>query len=319
MDLSIIIVNWKSKDYLRKCAASIIAEIRGLRYEIIVIDSASFDGCEEMLKAEYPQVRFIQSQENLGFAKANNLAFESSSGEFVLFLNPDTEVVGPAINELHSALKHAPKAGAVGGKLLNSDGTIQTTSVAAFPTILNQVLSSELLRRFFPRSRLWGMATLFDPNSKPQVVQAISGACVMLPRQLLRKIGVFSEDYFMYAEDMDLCHKVWEAGCKCYYVPTATLIHHGGGSSQGTASNFSSVMMRESAWRFFRKTRGNLYAWAYRTSTLATAVLRLALLALLFPFRQAHDRRAGWWGSFRKWNAIFSWSLCRGNGRQLKM
>ena len=180
----------------------------GLEFEIIVIDSASFDGCAEMLRKEFPQVRFIQSQENLGFAKSNNLAFRSATGESVLFLNPDTEIVGPAINVLHSALKMLPDAGVVGGRLLNSDGTVQTSCVQAFPTILNQLLNAESLRRRFPRSRLWGMAPLFDAGTKPKLVEAISGACVMLPRLLLEKIGVFSKDYFMYSEDIDLSYKV---------------------------------------------------------------------------------------------------------------
>ena len=92
MDLSIIIVNWNSKEYLKKCIASILAETHGIEFEIVVIDSASFDGCGEMLREHYPQVRFIQSQENLGFSRANNLAFQSSTGECVLFLNPDTEL-----------------------------------------------------------------------------------------------------------------------------------------------------------------------------------------------------------------------------------
>lgn len=309
MDLSIIIVNWNSNGYLRKCVASILAETRGLEFEIIIIDSASFDGSEEMVRREYPQVKFIQSEENLGFSKSNNLAFRSATGEFVLFLNPDTEVVGSAIAALCQALKTESKAGAVAAKLLNSDGTLQTSCIQAFPTILNQLFCAEALRRQFPRSRMWGMAPLFESGTKPVTVEAISGACVMLPRRLLETIGVFSEDYFMYAEDIDLSYKVWKAGYKCYYVPTATVIHHGGGSSQGAGSNFSSVMMRESAWRFFRKTRGKCYSLAYRASTMMTALLRLALLVILFPARQARGYQAGWWASFRKWNAILSWSI----------
>jgi len=179
MDLSIIIVNWNSKEYLRKCVGSILTGTRGLDFEIIVIDSASFDGCAEMLRNEFPRVRFIQSQENLGFAKANNLAFQSAIGEFLLFLNPDTEIVGPAINLLHSALKELPDAGAVGGKLLNSDGTVQTSCVQAFPTILNQCLSAEALRQLTPKARLWGMRAIFENGGKPSEVEMISGACLI--------------------------------------------------------------------------------------------------------------------------------------------
>lgn len=262
-----------------------------------------------MLAKEYPDVKFIQSRDNLGFAKSNNFAFQSATGEFVLFLNPDTEITGAAINKLWQALKTEPQAGAVGAKLLNSDGTLQTSCIQPFPTILNQLLCAEALRLRFPRLPLWGMAALFEADMQPAVIEGISGACVMLPRQLLKQIGLFSEDYFMYAEDMDLCYKVHHAGYKCYYVPTAVVIHHGGGSSQGAGSNFSSVTMRESAWRFFRKTRGDGYGFAYRISTTGVALMRLMLLVLLFPIRALQGCRGGWRASFSKWNAILSWSL----------
>ncbi len=309
MELSIIIVNWNSKEYLRRCITSILAGTRGIEFEIIVIDSASFDGCGEMLQREFPQVQFIQSRENYGFSKSNNLAFQAASGESVLFLNPDTEIVGPAINVLHSALKSLPNAGAVGGKLLNTDGTVQTSCIQAFPTILNQLFSAEPLRRMFPRSRLWGMSPLFETSTQPQVVEAISGACMMLPRKLLQNIGVFSEDYFMYAEDIDLAYKISQAGYKCYYVPNATVVHHGGGSSKAASSNFSSLMVRKSAWRFFRKTRGRYVGLVYRASMLVSALLRLALLVVVLPVRLAQGCRTTWWASFRKWNAILSWSI----------
>ena len=309
MELSIIIVNWNSKEYLRKCVGSILAETRGLKFEIIVIDSASFDGCAKMLHSEYPQVRFIQSRENLGFAQSNNLAFRSATGESVLFLNPDTEIVGPAINVLYSTLKLLPDAGLVGGRLLNSDGTVQTSCVQAFPTVLNQLLNAESLRRRFPRSRLWGMAPLFDADTKPKVVEVISGACVMLPRLLLQKIGVFSKDYFMYSEDIDLSYKVSQAGYKRYYVPGATVVHHGGGSSHTVGDPCLNVMMRESAWRYFTKTRGKSYGWFFRGSILASALVRLALLALLFPLLKPCRHRETWKASIQKWKAILLWSL----------
>lgn len=309
MDLSIIIVNWNSKAYLRKCLASVFGTTCGLTFEVIVIDSASFDGCAEMLRSEFPQVGFLQSQENLGFAKSNNVAFQAVRGEYVLFLNPDTEILGTAISVLLSALKNLPQAGAVGAKLLNSDGTLQTSCIQAFPTVWNQLLGAELLRRWFPRSRLWGMAPLFEAGTEPRVVDAISGACVMLPRQLLCKVGVFSEDYFMYAEDIDLSYKVAKAGFRCYYVPTATVVHHGGGSSQGAGSAKSSILMRESAWRFFRKIRGRYYGAAYRLSTLVAALVRLAVLILVFPFGVIGRRGGPWRTAFTKWKGILLWSV----------
>ena len=233
MDISIIIVNWNSRDYLRKCLDSVPAGIKGLEFEIVVIDSASFDGCAQMLRKHYPEVRFIQSDRNLGFARANNAAFLASTGNCVLFLNPDTELRGLAINLMREQLLALPDAGVVGCKLLNSDGTVQTSCIKSFPTLLNQFLDAELLRKLFPRSRLWGMSALLDNSDASAEVEVVSGACMMLRRLDFERIGMFTTDYFMYSEDVDLCLKSRKAGLKNYCVLSAVVVHHGGGSSAG--------------------------------------------------------------------------------------
>ena len=309
MELSIIIVNWNSKSYLRKCVDSILAGTRDLEFEIIVIDSASFDGCDEMLRNEFPQVRFIQSQENLGFARSNNLAFRSASGEFLLFLNPDTEIVGPAINALHSALKMSPDAGVIGGKLLNSDGTVQTSCVQAFPTILNQLLSAEAFRRLTPKARLWGMRAIFENAVKPSNVDMISGACLMMRRSVFEKIGHFSTDYFMYAEDVDLCYKCRILGLTNYYFGEAVVIHHGGGSTQQARSNFSNIMMMESIEQFFRKWRGGIYSGCYRLVLSGSALVRVALLVILSPVFLIKSGVSRWKACCSKWLSVFNWGL----------
>ena len=309
MDLSIIIVNWNSRDYLRKCLASVFAETRGIDFEVLVIDSASFDGCGEMLREHFPQVRFIQSEKNVGFARANNAAFAVSRGGCVLFLNPDTELVGPAVNTLYERLRSFPNAGAVGCRLLNTDRTVQTSCIQSIPTILNQLLDSEFLRARWPRSKLWGMAPLYEAPDGPREVEAISGACVMLKRETFERVGRFSEDYFMYAEDIDLSYKVRQVGCSNYYVPDAAVVHHGGSSAGKAPGNFSVVMMREAIWRFLRKTRGDLYGFVYRQVMCASALCRLLVLGVAAPLGFAGS--SGSSESSRKWRAILRWSLNR--------
>jgi GT2 family glycosyltransferase len=309
MDLSIIIVNWNSKEYVHKCLDSILAERRDLDYEIIVIDSASFDGCSEMVRKEYPQVHFIQSRENLGFSKANNLAFQSAAGEFLLFLNPDTEIVGPAIQLLYSALKSLPNAGAIGGKLLNSDGTLQTSCVQAFPTILNQVLDAEALRRLTPRAGLWGMKAIFESGEKVSEVDMISGACLMMRRTVFERIGLFSAEYFMYAEDVDLCYKSRKLGFTNYYAGEAVIVHHGGGSSQQARSNFSNIMMVQSMSQFLKTSRGGFYSGCYRLAQCGAAMIRIALLLILSPVLLIKSGMSRWRASCSKWFAVFNWGL----------
>ncbi len=314
MNLSIIIVNWNSRQYLQKCIASILSETCGLHYEIIVVDAGSFDGCDQMLRETYPEVRFIQSDRNIGFAKANNMAFRVSRGACLLFLNPDTELPEPSINVMYENLQRIPNVGAVGCKLLNSNRTVQTSCIQSMPTILNQLLDSEYLRARWPKSALWGISPLFEKDAEPKVVEAIVGACVMLKREVFKQVGLFSEDYFMYAEDIDLCYKVRQAGYTNYYIPGVTMIHHGGGCSQVATSNFCTVMMRESVWRFFRKTHGRGYGMGYRAAMLVSSLVRVVLLLMLLPVQQANRRRPSWNASLQKWLAVLRWSVKQDKG-----
>lgn len=308
MDLSIVIVNWNSREHLRRCLASIQLHVPTIAHEIIVIDSGSFDGTDAMLREKYPDVRFIQSATNLGFARANNRAAAHACGEFLLFLNPDTEVVGSAIDTLYAAFKTLPDAGVVGGTLLNADGTVQSSCIQSLPTLLNQLLDSEVLRARWPRSRLWGVAALYDASDGPREVEAISGACLMVRRKTFEELGRFSEDYFMYAEDMDLSYTARRAGYRNYYVAAARVVHYGGGSSGDAASLFSAVMLPEALSRFFAKMHGNAYALAYRLTLLMSACVRLGVLKLARLV--IHDREKSE-ASYQKWLSVLRWTLNR--------
>ena len=309
-NLSIIIINWKSQAFVRDCLASICANIGSLTHEILIVDNASFDGCGEMVRSEFPHVLFIQSEYNLGFAAANNLAFARSSGRNILFLNPDTEIRGTAIQELVSALECLPDAGMVGARLLNSDGSLQTTCITAIPAILNQTLNSRYLRRTFPRWKIWGMRALFENVTTPVPVEAISGACMLARREVIQRVGGFRADYFMYAEDMDLCVAITQAGWKIYYVPDAAITHHAGGSSVfRKESNFSNIMLRQSVTHFFRLYRGPLYVMLYRASLAGVSMLRILALLIFFPVivkRWSYSRASH---VLKKWCVIFFWSL----------
>lgn len=307
VDVSVIIVNWHSRELLRACLESMRRSVVRASVEVVVIDAASFDGCGEMLAADYPHVRFIQSAGNDGFARSNNRAAERAQGRHLLFLNPDTELVGPAIETLLGSLVSLPRAGLVGAKLLNADGTVQTSCVQAIPTIPNQLLDSEYLRRLWPGSRLWGNAALSAPGMKPREVEAVSGACLMIARDLYERVGGFSEDYFMYAEDIDLAYKVQQAGYRIYYVPEAVVIHHGGQSSGQRVNAFAAVMMPEAIARFLSKTRGRTYGAGYRAALGLAAIGRLAVLA---PSRYIRSN-ASVSASVEKWRAVLQWSVGR--------
>jgi GT2 family glycosyltransferase len=312
MDLSIIIVNWNSLAHLNKCLASIYENTRGLEFEVIVVDNASFDGSGELIASRFPQAQFIQSQTNLGFACANNLGFAQSSGRALLFLNPDTEVIGDALPALFATLERVGDAGVVGAKLLNSDGTVQTSCIQRFPSILNQAIDAEPLRNAFPKLRVWGTWPLLEKQPAPVAVDVISGACMIVKRSTFEQVGLFSTDYFMYSEDVDLCFKFWQAGFKNYYVDDAVVTHHGGASSSANGqSHFSAVVMRDSIFKFFVLRRGGLYAMAYRATVVLVSIVRCTLLGGgLLLSRQ--DRLGN---ALSRWGAVLRWGMGMRRGR----
>lgn len=308
-DLSIVIVNWNSREFLRKCLVSVLEGASHTSREIIVVDNASYDGCEEMLHSEFPSVHFIQAGKNLGFAKANNLGFRHSTGRNLLFLNPDTEILESSLAGMVSFLDGREGAGVVGPKLLNSDLTVQMESIRAFPSLVNQALDSSYLKARLPRLSIWGMRPLFDESSEPVPVDVVSGACLMIKRQVFEHVGGFTTRYFMYSEDVDLCHKVKESRWKTYFLGSAVVLHHGGQSSAlKPVSQFASVLMRESRFQFLRMARGNLYAFAFRLMTGASAVCRIVVLIFLFPLL-GRLRGATVLQAVGKWVKILRWSL----------
>src|SRR5271157_1824567 len=283
MDLSVVIVNWNSAEYVIPCVFSIYTQTKNVEFEIIVVDNGSADDSCRVIQERCPSVKLVRSPKNIGFARANNLGFQHSSGRILLFLNPDTELRGPAISLMHACLDSSADIGVLGCRLLNSDQSVQTSCIQPFPTILNQVVDIERLRQVSPRLKLWGMRPLFDPDHGKVVgVEAVSGACQMIRREVFEKVGLFSTDYFMYVRDLDLCYKVREIGKKVCYLGAATIVHHGGqSSSKRGGEDFSGPMMKESLLKFLRKSRGPFYAVLYRLSVFLVSVLRVAVLLVL--------------------------------------
>ena len=172
-ELSIIIVNYNSADFVLACVRSICEQRCTVAYEVIVVDNASYDGCSERLAQYYPHVIFVQSQSNLGFGRANNLGARHASGEVLLFLNPDTEVRDRAVDCLYEHFQKLEKPGAVGCRLLNSDGSLQKSCVQALPTVLNQVLDADWLEQLFSKSDFWGTAALYLNRIEPSKVLVV--------------------------------------------------------------------------------------------------------------------------------------------------
>jgi len=311
VQLSIIYVNWNSLDYLEKSVASVVCYTSSTAVEIIVVDNASTqDGLQaglEKIAAMGPNVRVFSLRENLGFASANNLGASHARGETLLLLNPDTELTGPAIDTMMAHLARLPDAGVLGCRLLNSDGSVQTTSIQLLPTILNQVLDSEALRLRWPGCPLWSIEPLFWQLSAPVEVETISGACMLVSKRVFQSVGGFSEEYFMYAEDLDLCYKIAKSGFRNYYCGDATLIHYGGRSSgRQSVNQWATRMKFRATVMLLRKMRGRMYAFGYRLAMFSMAVARLALIACALCVSWKNKARASLWWSWSKWVTVLN-------------
>jgi GT2 family glycosyltransferase len=310
VQLSIIYVNWNSLDYLRESIASVYQHTRKTQFEIVVVDNASPEGDADSLSREFPGIVVIKSAKNLGFAGANNLGFARSTGRYILLLNPDTQLFEPSIDIMMDRARNLPGAGILGCKLLNSDRSVQLTSIQRFPTLVNQFLDAEALLNAWPKSRLWGIAPLFETGVDTLPVQVISGACMLMRREVFEEVGQYTEDYFMYAEDLDLNYKISERGFTNYYVGATSLIHHGGrSSSRQRVSHWATVMKYKAMVLYFRKTRGRFYQWMYRSAIAVSAICRIALLVLMWPFANILWDKNSISFSLGKWKAVLKWAV----------
>ena len=310
VNLSIIYVNWNSVEFLRRSIASVYRHTKDTSFEIIVVDNASPEIGIDSVKQQFPQILLLKSPSNLGFAGGNNLGFRHSRGDYLLLLNPDTELCEPSIDVLMQRILRLPDAGIVGCKLLNSDGSVQLSSIQKFPTILNQALDAEYLQLRWPRCPLWQTASLFAAGAGLIRAEAISGACMLLRRHVFEQVGLMSEDYFMYAEDIDLSYKVRRAGFVNYYVGQTAILHHGGRSSaKQSVSNWATIMKYRAMVKLFQNTRGRFYAGAYRAAMGSVAAGRLILLAVAVPFSRVFEQHERVKLAFSKWKAVLGWAV----------
>lgn len=307
IQLSIVVVNWNSKDFVAACLESIYRSNAEATFEVIVVDGGSFDGCGDMIAARFPKVVFIQSDKNIGFGRSNNLGFSKAKGKHVLLLNPDTEVEPGSLDSMIHALETLPNVGAIGPRILNTDRTLQRSCVQPLPTPLNQALDSDFLRRLLPHSKLWSLNSAFE-RSEATSVQALSGACIAMPSSLFKQIGGFTPDYFMYAEDMDLCLKVQRAGFQVYHIPYAEIVHHGGGSSQTTFSKFSVVMNLHALGQYMHINHGEFAKLRFRIFMMTSALVRSLLIGVARTFSKPPKREARKC-SQQRWFATLRWSL----------
>ena len=224
MKLTVVIVNYNVCYYLEQCLLSVQKALEGIEGEIYVVDNHSKDGSVAYLSARFPAVHFIDSNHNLGFARANNIAIRQSCGEYVLLLNPDTIVGEHTLSDVLQFMDAHPQAGGAGVMMHNTDGSRANESRRAIPTPMVS------FRKMLGFSSRYYMSHL--PWDKPGRIEVISGAFCMLRRRALDQVGLLDEDFFMYGEDIDLSYRLLKGGFENWYIPSPILHYKGGRSSR---------------------------------------------------------------------------------------
>ena len=232
MDLSVIIVNFNVRDYLRQCLISVQSALEKIDSEIFVVDNNSDDGSADMVRKEFPDVKLIVNTLNAGFSKANNQAINVSQGQFVLLLNPDTLVEKDTFSKCIEFMNTHPDCGALGIRMSDGDGKFLPESKRAFPSLLTAFFKTSGLSGLFPASGIINRYYLPEVDQNEiSVTEVISGAFMFIRRDALNKSGLLDEDFFMYGEDIDLSFRLLQTGYQNYYFPVAGITHFKGKST----------------------------------------------------------------------------------------
>ncbi len=325
VDLSIVIVNWNVRELLRRCLDSILADeitTGGRPYvrcgqgnhgglplrtgghgvppvlQVIVVDNASTDGSAEMVRTEFPDVHLIANEDNRGFTAANNQGVAVAQGRYVLLLNPDTEVVGDSLSKLVAFADEHPDVGMVGPKLLNSDGSVQS-SRRRLPTPATAFFESTWLEPCAPRRLLDRYYIQDRPDDVVQDVDWITGAAMLARREAIDEVGPLDEGFFMYSEELDWCRRFGEAEWRVVYLPAAQIIHHVGKSSE-QAVPARHIHFQTSKVYYFRKYHGPLMAETLRWFLLCNYVWQIGVEGAKWLLGHKRSLRAQRIAAYRK-------------------
>ena len=302
LTLSIIIVSWNVRDLLHACLASIAPWREELDLEVIVVDSGSADGSSEMVAEEFSWVRLISRSDNVGFPRGNNIGLAQARGRYLLLLNPDTELVGQALPVMSAYLNAQPAVGALGPRLLNPDGSIQS-SRRRFPTLLTAIFESTWLQSFAPAGLMGHYYAQDLADDQTADVDWVTGACLMVRREVAAAVGGLDEGYFMYSEELDWCRRIKDAGWRVVYLPEAQVMHHVGKSSEQAVTD-RHINFQRAKLRYFRKYHGRPAALVLRVVLLLNYFWQILIEG--FKGLLGHKRPLRWQRVRAFWQVIRS-------------
>ena len=268
MKLSVVIVSYNVRSYLEQCLQSVQRALEGIEGEVFVVDNHSTDDSVEVVKRDYAWVKLMENKENLGFARANNIAIRQAQGEYVLLLNPDTIVEEGTLRNVLAFMEAHPKAGGAGVMMRNEDGSLAPESRRALPTPWVSCLKMIGFDKRYYMSHL--------PWEEPGRIEVISGAFCFLRRKALDEVGLLDEDFFMYGEDIDLSYRLLKGGWENWYLPYA-ITHYKGRSTQKTDYRYVHIFY-QAMLIFLRKHYGHLSV--FYTIPIKLAIYFRAAIAL---------------------------------------
>ena len=252
MKLTVVIVNYNVKYYLEQCLFSVERALQGMQAEVYVVDNASSDGSIPYLKRKFPWVYYIENDQNFGFSVANNMAIRKARGEYVLLLNPDTIVGENTLKECVAFMDAHTNVGGLGVRQQRVDGSMAPESRRGIPTPWTAFCKMSGLGSRFPKSTVFGRYYMqYLPLDRPVEIEVISGACMILRKEVFGKSGLLDEDFFMYGEDVDMSYRILKAGYKNCFLPT-TILHYKGESTQKSSYRYA-IVFHKAMYIFFKK------------------------------------------------------------------
>jgi hypothetical protein len=279
---AVVLVCWNNKAYLGPCLRSLYDAGMDNDFEVVVVDNGSTDGSQDMLRRDFPDVKIVQNDRNVGLGRACNQGIEVTTAPFVLLLNNDTIVNGPSLDALIDWMRDTPDAGAVGGRLLNPDGTFQAGADRF----------SSLAQEFLIATRIGEMLSPGYPSIPGDLkavrpVDWICSACLLLRRTALDTVGLLDESYFIYGDETDLQYRLIQGGWKVYYVPHATTIHFGGRSLDRWRRR---RMVYRGKMLFYQKNYGTLHQYSLRLMLALLTTAKVGAWTLAWPVPRMRGR-----------------------------
>jgi GT2 family glycosyltransferase len=291
MDISIVIVSWNAKRYVEECLTSLETLNKDVSIEIIVVDNASTDGTVGLIRNRFPCVRLVESEKNLGFARANNLGIALTRGKYICLMNPDVKVPADCLSKMYQYMEKEAAIGLLGPKMLGPDGDTRRSGMR-FPTLWNCFLRATAMDSLSMGTGLFGGFLMSDFEfDTTRDIDVLNGWFWLARRAAVDEVGLLDERFFMYGEDIDWCKRFHNAGWRVVFYPEAEAVHYGGASSSNAPVRFYLEMQRANL-QYWKKHHGPISSYAYCLTVWLNHLVRTLGYSLVYLLKSSARQEA---------------------------